>query len=338
MPRNGAGAYNLSDTLTAQTDATAEEVNAIFQDIADALSGSLAADGQKAPTGNLPMAGYVHTGVGSAAARTQYLSAGQAQDSSVVWGGTAGGTATDLTCTLAPAITAYVPGGRVVLIAASDATAAATTIAVNGLATKSIKVWGADPLAKHWLAGDVLDLYYDGTNYQLINPRNSYLGAGLTVGAGADQTSGNVLASGSVTAASVAAGTINATTTFQRAGTAIPHQIRATPLLQPLGAASAAITFAHGRSSAPKREDVSFRYKCIDAGGEHGYAQNEYADVFTFANAGGNIYGIVLESIDGTNVILRIGDAGALVMNKTTKSAGTPTGAKWNIELVVLYS
>lgn len=133
------------------------------------------------------------------------------------------------------------------------------------------------------------------------------------------------------------AGIVNATNGFQYGATALPHQRRTAALLQPLPAASGAATFPHGLGSAPARDGLSLRYKCVDAGGEHGYAQNEYADIFTFANAGGNIYGIVVETIDATNVVARVGDAGALVMNKTTKSAGTPTLAKWNLELKVLY-
>lgn len=149
------------------------------------------------------------------------------------------------------------------------------------------------------------------------------IGAGLAVGTSTDP----------------GAGLVNALNGYQRNAVALPYQVRASALLQPLGAASAAITFPHGLATAPARDALSVRYKCI--ADEHGYLAADpypYAEVFTFANAGGNIYGLVLEEIDATNVVYRVGDAGALVMNKTTKSAGTPTIAKWNLELTILHA
>lgn len=147
------------------------------------------------------------------------------------------------------------------------------------------------------------------------------VGGGLAVGA---------------TAVDPGVGQVNATNGYQFAGVSLPHQVRPTAALQNLVAGGNSITFAHGRSYTPHHQDVRLRYKCIDAGGEHGYAQNEFADVFTFANAGGNMYGLLIRNIDATNVVVDVGDAGALVMNKTTRSAGTPTLAKWQIEMTIL--
>lgn len=53
MPRNGSGTYSLADTLVANTSATAEEVMVILNDIKDALTASVAADGQTTMTGQL---------------------------------------------------------------------------------------------------------------------------------------------------------------------------------------------------------------------------------------------------------------------------------------------
>lgn len=77
MPRNGAGTYNRTNgfysgaTTWAQsktaglpmTDNTLHDTH--DQDIADALSATLDATGQKSPTANLPMAGFRHTGTNS---------------------------------------------------------------------------------------------------------------------------------------------------------------------------------------------------------------------------------------------------------------------------------
>ena len=78
MPRNGSGAFARAvsayvyNTIISQTD-----VNAEMDDIATALTNSLAKDGQTTPTANLPMGTYRHTGVGNASARTDYAAAGQ---------------------------------------------------------------------------------------------------------------------------------------------------------------------------------------------------------------------------------------------------------------------
>lgn len=53
MPRNGSGSYSLPLTFTANTDATAEDVNQQFDDIADEIQNSVAADGQTTLTGAL---------------------------------------------------------------------------------------------------------------------------------------------------------------------------------------------------------------------------------------------------------------------------------------------
>lgn len=157
MPRNGSGLYTLSDTLTANTLATAEEVNAILQDMADALTASVAADNQT------PI-----TAAGNAANKFAPIS--QLQGGAFLWGGTAGGTATALTCSLSPAITAYAAGTRI-LVVTSAAAEGASDVAVNGLAAKAIKTTeNADIAAGDWASGALLDLVYDGTAFRRIGP------------------------------------------------------------------------------------------------------------------------------------------------------------------------
>lgn len=51
MPRNGSGTFSLATTFTPDTDALAEDVNTQFEDIRDAITGSVAADGQTPITG-----------------------------------------------------------------------------------------------------------------------------------------------------------------------------------------------------------------------------------------------------------------------------------------------
>ena len=69
MSRNGAGLYSRAvsayvyNTIISQTD-----VNAEMDDIATALTASIAKDGQTTPTTNLPMGGYKLTGLGAGSA------------------------------------------------------------------------------------------------------------------------------------------------------------------------------------------------------------------------------------------------------------------------------
>lgn len=56
MARNGSGTYSLPTTFTASTDALAEDVNTQFEDVRDALTASLALDGQSTMTGQFKAA------------------------------------------------------------------------------------------------------------------------------------------------------------------------------------------------------------------------------------------------------------------------------------------
>lgn len=65
MPRSGTGTYTLPPGTDFSNGTTADgpEVQAAFNDVASALSGSLAADGQTALAGNLNAGGYTITNV-----------------------------------------------------------------------------------------------------------------------------------------------------------------------------------------------------------------------------------------------------------------------------------
>jgi hypothetical protein len=80
------------------------------------------------------------------------------------------GAANAYVATLTPAITSYVYGLEIYLKIAHDNTGA-STVAVNGLSTKSIKLTnGNDPGVGDLKTGMIAQLFYDGTNVQLLNP------------------------------------------------------------------------------------------------------------------------------------------------------------------------
>lgn len=168
MARDGNGTYNRTQSdYVFDTVIEEAKVNSELNDIATALTGSLAKDGQTNPTANLPMAGFKHTGVGNASARTDYAAAGQVTDGALVYAGVAGGTADALTVTLTPAVTALVTGMQFLFKASANSNTAAATMAINGLSTVAIEkndsaLSGGDIAANKWYMG-----VYDGTALQI---------------------------------------------------------------------------------------------------------------------------------------------------------------------------
>jgi len=124
-------------------------------------------DGQTTPTADLPMGGYRHTNVNTATARNQYAAASQVQDSSLTWGGTAGGTADALTLTLAPAITAYANGQSFLFIAGASSNTGPATVNINSVGAVAIQNNGAALTAGDIAAGKLYRITYAGTAFQL---------------------------------------------------------------------------------------------------------------------------------------------------------------------------
>ena len=81
MARDGSGTYTrpeadyVFDTVIDET-----KVNNELNQIATALTDSIAKDGQTNPTANLPMNAKKHTGVAAGTARTEYADVASVQD------------------------------------------------------------------------------------------------------------------------------------------------------------------------------------------------------------------------------------------------------------------
>tara|TARA_Y100001938_G_scaffold25227_1_gene33493 strand:+ start:8853 stop:10061 length:1209 start_codon:yes stop_codon:yes gene_type:complete len=177
MPRNGSGTYNrtqsdyVTDTVISET-----AVNSELNDIATALTNSLSKDGQTTPTGNQPMATFKHTGVGNATARTDYAAAGQVQDGALSYAADAG-AADAYAITLSPAITAYASGQKFTF-KATNANTGASTIDVNAVGAKAIKKQNDQDLESGDIeAGQIVEIEYDGTNFQMLSPSAKDFGA-----------------------------------------------------------------------------------------------------------------------------------------------------------------
>jgi hypothetical protein len=139
MARDGSGAYSLPGAdFTNGTLADADEVMTKLDDLATAMTASIAKDGQTTPTAALPMGGYNHTNVGAATARTHYARAAQIADGALVYAGVGGGTADAITVSLSPAITAYVKGMVIDFVTGAGANTGAVTLNINGVGAGAV--------------------------------------------------------------------------------------------------------------------------------------------------------------------------------------------------------
>lgn len=175
MAFNGSGTfariYNWVTDKANNVKITASRVDAEMDGFATGLSTCITKDGQTTVTANLPMATYRHTGVGNASARTDYLAAGQAQDDSIPYVSTVGGTANAITLTPSPAITAYAAGQRFKFLAGASNTST-VTVAISGLTTKAIQLNGVALAGGEIVSGKYYIIEYDGTAFQLLNARH----------------------------------------------------------------------------------------------------------------------------------------------------------------------
>lgn len=173
MAFNGSGTFlRLFSWVTDAASAipiTASRVDAEDSGFATGLSNVICRDGQSTITANLPMSGFAHTGVANATARTQYAALGQVQDSSVVWGGTGGGTGDVITLSMTPVITAYVAGQNFSFIS-SAANTTNVTLNINSLGAKAVTKQGATALVAGDIpSGAIVEVGYDGTQFQIKN-------------------------------------------------------------------------------------------------------------------------------------------------------------------------
>jgi hypothetical protein len=78
MPRNGSGTYTRPQAdYVPGTTILATSVNSDLNDMAQALTASIARDGQTTPTANIPLAGFRITGLGNATSATDAATLGQ---------------------------------------------------------------------------------------------------------------------------------------------------------------------------------------------------------------------------------------------------------------------
>lgn len=188
MPRNGAGVYTLpaGNPVVSGTDITDTWGNTTMEDIRDALTASLAKDGQTTPTANLPLGGFKLTGSGAASAAADVPKYSQVQDGAGIKVVTPAGTNT-ITGTLVPPITAYATGLLISLVPANTNTGATTIDLTTPSSAKNVFCNGAACAGGELRASIPVLLYYDGTQFNIIGA-NSFADSSALVHGGTDVT------------------------------------------------------------------------------------------------------------------------------------------------------
>lgn len=214
MPYNGSGTftrvYNWVTDKNSAINITASRVDTEDTGFATGLSTCICKDGQTTITANLPMGGFVHTGVGNATARTNYAVVGGVQDSLYNWVA-GGGTADAITATYSPAVTALVDGMELDFRATAANATTTPTFSPNGLTAHTIKQLGGNAL----VAGNIPAANYEAkvrynlanTRWELMNPCVvSITGNAATVTTNANLT-GVITSSGNATSIASQTGT-----------------------------------------------------------------------------------------------------------------------------------
>lgn len=165
---NSSGQPVVTGTVISST-----AFNTLTADIATGLSTCVLKDGTQTITGNIPMAAFKFTGLGSGSARTDSINIGQVEDGFPNYVSSVGGTADVITLTPSPAITAYA-AGQVFRFIASGANTTAVTVNVSALGAKALTKNGSTALvANDITSGALLEISYDGTRFQLRSVNSS---------------------------------------------------------------------------------------------------------------------------------------------------------------------
>lgn len=170
MPRNGSGVYNLPpgiNPVVTQTLITSNWANTTLNDLAAAVTQSIARDGQTTITANLPMNGFRHTGVGNPTARNQYATLSMVQDAGHV-------RLTDVLGT--NAITGNLPGnptalvvGQIVELIPASANSGPVTLNIGGMGAYPVRTNSGNELGSGNLqAGQPYLLMFNGVSWLII--------------------------------------------------------------------------------------------------------------------------------------------------------------------------
>ena len=140
-----------------------------MNDISNALTRSIAVNGESAVTGHIPFGGNRITFLGDPVAPEDAVNLRSLQGGLGNYAGAAGGTVDAVTISPTPGVTALSAGMRFSFIASGKNTGN-VTLSVSGLTAKELRRNGTIQLAANTLfAGVLAEVVYDGTYFQLVN-------------------------------------------------------------------------------------------------------------------------------------------------------------------------
>ncbi len=213
MSRNGSGTYSLpaGNPVVTGTTISSTWANNTLNDIATALTQSIASDGQTTPTANLPMGTFKLTGLGVGSAADDSLTMRQTQYGAMVLLGSITGTNT-ITGALLPPIPAYATGQTFRFVPANTNTGA-TTINIDTVGAKNIFCGGAACVGGELRQNVPVEIFYDGTQFNIIGPGFTWSSPGAIGGTTPSSVTTTVLnvAFGSIVSVSTSATSITTT-------------------------------------------------------------------------------------------------------------------------------
>jgi hypothetical protein len=170
MSRDGSGNYSLvsGNPVTTNTVISSTWANSTLSDIAAALTQSLSKDGQTTPTANLTMGNFRLISLAAGTNRTDAVNVGQVQDNTPAVLSSIGGTGDAITGATSPAIVSYATDSKFVYTPTTTNTLSNPTIAIDGLAAKTItQSNGLGLWSGALVVGTPYELLYDGTNFRI---------------------------------------------------------------------------------------------------------------------------------------------------------------------------
>jgi hypothetical protein len=168
---NFTRAFKWVDERDAGNNIDAPDFDEENDAFAAGINACIAKNGENTATGDLPMGGNIHTGVGDATALTHYAAAGQVQKNVLCSGGLSGGSANAQTITLAP-VPIALSLGMTVTFTAQFTNTGACTLDVNGLGADNIQRHGSNLAGGEIISGRTYTMVADGgigTTWRMIN-------------------------------------------------------------------------------------------------------------------------------------------------------------------------
>lgn len=168
MPYNGSGIYTIPGAQLVNGEiVSATENNQSRNDFAAALNTAWTRDGQSTATGNIPMGNHKLTGMLAGSAATDSINLSQAQGNAYTFLASVTGTDT-IAASVSPSFAAYTAGQTFRFVSAG-ANTNATTLNINSLGAKAITKLGTTALiAGDIPSGSIVEVVYDGTQFQLV--------------------------------------------------------------------------------------------------------------------------------------------------------------------------